>query len=201
MSKPIKKAVLLLMMTFVVIVAYPYADSWLSVRQSVPVIPNTQLPLSYKGSRDIVFVLDANSASQSQLNQVKEQIKQYQLAFPLSRIGLVAYRSSQDQFATLAFDFSSESNLLESQLARIAASGRRGITSSIDEALFDALYTLSWRKNLSVQHNIVLVSDNQHDVQQVKLSAQREQRPLLSHPVKYHTFALKEFMSLSFIGR
>ena len=139
----------------------PSPSGPLSVASPAPVDPVT-------GKRpwiDLVFVVDCTGSMGDELEVIKTKLHQMVRAIssglpePYVRYGIVAYRDRGDEFVTLRFDMTNDTNLVYSNISRLYAAGGGDTPESVAEALHVAITEMKWDKGHNSRKLIFLIGD------------------------------------------
>lgn len=140
---------------------YPQIHA-MNVKMDPPVIPHIT---SQRPVVDVVFVLDTTGSMSGLIETAKEKI--WSIASTMAsaqptpdiRIGLVAYRDKGDEYVTKIVDLSSDLDTVYASLMEFQAGGGGDTPESVNEALFDAVHTMSWSQGDQAYQTIFLVGD------------------------------------------
>jgi len=114
---------------------------------------------------DIVFVLDTTGSMGGLIQTAKEKI--WSIATTMSsakptpeiRIGLVGYRDRGDAYETKIIDLSDDLDSVYAALMDFQADGGGDTPESVNKALSDAVYSMSWSGGKQTYQAIFLVGD------------------------------------------
>jgi Mg-chelatase subunit ChlD len=123
-------------------------------------------PLSNERPRvEVVFVLDTTGSMGGLIQAAKEKIwsiatslAQAQAA-PDIRMGLVAYRDRGDAYVTRVVDLSDDLDSMYATLMDFQANGGGDGPESVNQALYDAVHSLSWSQDDQTYKVVFLVGD------------------------------------------
>jgi Mg-chelatase subunit ChlD len=123
-------------------------------------------PLSNERPRvEVVFVLDTTGSMGGLIQAAKEKIwsiatslAQAQAA-PDIRMGLVAYRDRGDAYVTRVVDLSDDLDSMYATLMDFQANGGGDGPESVNQALYDAVHSLSWSQDEQTYKVVFLVGD------------------------------------------
>ena len=158
---------LLFGLTAALIVAYPA----LSKREANNSGPEGGRPIvdtligHQKPVVEVAFVLDTTGSMGGLIAAAKEKIWSIANSMaqadpaPEIRIGLVAYRDRGDQYVTQVFDLTDDLDSIYGTLMDFAADGGGDGPESVNQALYDAVNSLSWGNDGQAYRTIFLVGD------------------------------------------
>ena len=114
---------------------------------------------------DVVFVLDTTGSMSGLIQTAKEKI--WSIASTMAsaqqtpdiRIGLVAYRDKGDAYVTKLVDLDSDLDSVYANLMDFQAAGGGDSPESVNKALYDAVYKMSWTSVDQAYQAIFLVGD------------------------------------------
>ncbi|HKX55379.1 MAG TPA: vWA domain-containing protein, partial [Xanthomonadales bacterium] len=134
-----------------------------------PQITSTNLPAQKPrvdvAKVDVVFVLDTTGSMSGLIHTAKEKIWSIASTMasaqptPEIRIGLVAYRDRGDQYVTRVIDLSSDLDSVYATLMEFQADGGGDEPESVNQALFEAVHSMSWSNTNQAYQTIFLVGD------------------------------------------
>jgi Mg-chelatase subunit ChlD len=140
-----------------------------------PLLQNTttggisgNLPLPPELSRrqiEVVFVLDTTGSMGGLIQAAKEKIWAITSSMaaaqpaPLIKLGLVAYRDRGDQYVTQVVDLSEDLDSVYATLMDFTADGGGDGPESVNQALYDAVHSISWSGGQDVYKVVFLVGD------------------------------------------
>jgi Mg-chelatase subunit ChlD len=114
---------------------------------------------------EVVFVLDTTGSMGGLIQAAKEKIWSIASTMaaaqpaPLIRMGLVAYRDRGDQYVTRVVDLSEDLDSVYATLMDFQADGGGDGPESVNQALYDAVHSMSWSSNRNGYRAIFLVGD------------------------------------------
>lgn len=114
---------------------------------------------------DVVFVLDTTSSMSGLIETAKEKIWSIATTMaqaeqaPQIRMGLVAFRDRGDDYVTRVVDLSPDLDTMYATLMQLAAVGGGDGPESVNQALYDAIYRISWSQDPSSYQVVFLVGD------------------------------------------
>jgi len=114
---------------------------------------------------DVCFVLDTTGSMSGLIEGAKAKI--WSIAnqmiaaepTPAIRIGLIGYRDRGDEYVTRVFDLSDDIDAVYANLSRFHADGGGDTPESVNQALREAVQTMSWNSRRDVLKIIFLVGD------------------------------------------
>jgi len=114
---------------------------------------------------DVVFVLDTTSSMSPFIQAAKEKIWSIASTMataqhaPVIRMGLVAYRDRGDAYVTRAVDLSEDLDSVYAKLMDFRAQGGGDGPESVNQALHEAVQSLSWSQDQNTYKVVFLVGD------------------------------------------
>jgi Mg-chelatase subunit ChlD len=114
---------------------------------------------------DVVFALDTTGSMSGLIQAAKENIWSIASTMasaqptPEIRIGLVAYRDRGDEYVTRVVDLSSDLDSVYATLMDFEANGGGDTPESVNQALYDAVHSMSWSEGSQAYRVIFLVGD------------------------------------------
>lgn len=114
---------------------------------------------------DVVFALDTTGSMSGLIEAAKEKIWSIASTMasaqptPEIRIGLVAYRDRGDAYVTRVVDLSSDLDSVYATLMDFEAGGGGDTPESVNQALHDAVHTMSWSEHGQAYRVLFLVGD------------------------------------------
>ena len=114
---------------------------------------------------DVVFVLDTTGSMGGLIAAAKEKIWSIATTMasanetPRIRMGLIAYRDRGDAYVTKRVDLSGDLDSLYAQLMELRAEGGGDTPESVNQALYEAVHTMSWSQGDDVYRAVFLVGD------------------------------------------
>ncbi len=114
---------------------------------------------------DVVFVLDTTGSMSGLIQTAKEKI--WSIASTMAsaqqtpdiRIGLVGYRDRGDAYVTRVVDLNNDLDSVYATLMDFQAGGGGDTPESVNQALYDAVYAMSWSNAEQAYQTIFLVGD------------------------------------------
>ena len=155
-------ATALLATTFGAVLSYPVIQAKY-IDDPVPTDP--VIAPQGKPKIDVVFVLDTTGSMSGLIQTAKEKIWSIATTMasaqptPEIRIGLVGYRDRGDQYVTRVIDLSSDLDSVYAELMDFRADGGGDTPESVNKALYDAVYGMSWTRDEQVYRAVFLVGD------------------------------------------
>jgi Mg-chelatase subunit ChlD len=151
----------LFILTLGVVVYYPQL-----LARNIAVKPPVNQHITVQKPRvDVVFVLDTTGSMSGLIQTAKEKIWSIATTMasaqptPEIRIGLVAYRDRGDQYVTKLVDLSADLDSVYAKLMDFQADGGGDTPESVNQALFDAVNSMSWSQGEQAYQVIFLVGD------------------------------------------
>lgn len=156
-------AISLLTLTTAGILFYPTSQSIGAVTppQLVPV----QNLVNERPKVELVFVLDTTGSMGGLIQAAKEKIWSVATTMasaqpaPEIKIGLVAFRDRGDEYVTQVVDLSSDLDSMYATLMDFRANGGGDGPESVNQALYDAVHSISWSQDQSAYKVVFLVGD------------------------------------------
>ncbi len=158
-------AAALLTITAGIVVAYPAMQA--------PPVPSTpdRLPIAMQVDQqarpriEAVFVLDTTGSMSGLIQAAKENIWSIASSMaqaqptPELRIGLVAFRDRGDDYVTRVVDLSGDLDSMYAQLMDFQANGGGDTPEAVNQALPEAINTISWSQGQDAYRTVFLVGD------------------------------------------
>jgi Mg-chelatase subunit ChlD len=123
-------------------------------------------PLNQQRSTiDVVFVLDTTGSMSGLIQAAKEKIWSIASTMasaqsaPEIRMGLVAYRDRGDAYVTKVLDLSDDLDSMYARLMDFQADGGGDGPESVNQALHDAVHSMSWSQDQNAYKVVFLVGD------------------------------------------
>jgi len=161
-------AVTLFTMTAAAVVTYPaYQSIGANLLGNDPVIdlPVIDPIVNEKPRIEVVFVLDTTGSMSGMIDAAKEKIwsiasnmASAQIA-PDIKMGLVAYRDRGDAYVTQTVDLSEDLDSVYATLMDFQADGGGDGPESVNQALYDAVHSISWSQDDDTYRVVFLVGD------------------------------------------
>ena len=129
-----------------------------------PVVP-PQVQTQGKAKVEVVFVLDTTGSMAGLIGAAKEKIWSIASSMsqatptPVISMGLVAYRDRGDAYVTQTVDLSTDLDSMYAALMDFAAEGGGDGPESVNQALHDAVHSMSWSSDPDSYKVIFLVGD------------------------------------------
>jgi len=120
---------------------------------------------SHAGRVDVVFVLDTTGSMSGLIQAAKEKIWSIASTMasansaPEIRVGLVAYRDRGDVYITKVVDLSTDLDTMYATLMDFEAEGGGDGPESVNQALHEAVNTMSWSQHEKAYKVVFLVGD------------------------------------------
>jgi len=169
-----------------------------------PAVPNLlptpgsqTIPLPTDQARiDVVFALDTTGSMGGLIEAAKEKIWSIASTMasaepaPEIRIGLVAYRDRGDAYVTRVIDLSSDLDSVQAALMDFQAAGGGDGPESVNQALFEAVNSVSWSQSEDTYKAVFLVgdapphTDYQNDVQYQTSLATAQSRGIVVNTIQ-----------------
>ena len=156
----------LFVLTAAAVVLYPAVKTAATVTANpIDVLPK-QLPLSTERPKiDVVFVLDTTGSMSGLIGAAKEKIWSIASSMasaqpaPIIRMGLVGYRDRGDEYVTRVVDLSGDIDTMYATLMQFTANGGGDGPESVNQALYEAVNSMSWSQDDNAYKVIFLVGD------------------------------------------
>ena len=148
-------------LTAATVVFYPLSRSGATIR---PVTAPTHL-VNERPKIEVVFVLDTTGSMGGLIQAAKDNIWSIATSMasaqptPEIRMGLVAYRDRGDAYVTRVVDLSSDLDSMYATLVDFQAQGGGDGPESVNQAIFDAVHSISWSQDPGSYKVIFLVGD------------------------------------------
>ena len=114
---------------------------------------------------DVVFVLDTTGSMSGLIAAAKEKIWSIASSMasaqptPIIRMGLVGYRDRGDAYITRVVDLSGDIDTMYATLMQFTANGGGDGPESVNQALYEAVNSMSWSQDADAYKVIFLVGD------------------------------------------
>ena len=151
-------------LTAAAVVFYPAAHSNTTEHN-----PSPEITLPVVGQErprvEVVFVLDTTSSMSGLIDAAKEKIWSIANTMasaqpaPELHMGLVAFRDRGDAYVTRVTDLSQDLDSLYATLLDFRAQGGGDGPESVNQALYDAVHSVSWSQDPNVYKVVFLVGD------------------------------------------
>ena len=132
---------------------------------AVPVLTITQPVKIEQPKVEVVFVLDTTGSMSGLISAAKEKIWSIATTIasaqpaPEIKIGLVAYRDRGDRYITQVSNLSTDLDTLYATLMEFEADGGGDGPESVNQALFEAVNTITWSQQSNAYKAIFLIGD------------------------------------------
>ena len=149
-----------------IVVLYPFDQGNATTSVQTPVTITQAAPQANEAARiEVVFVLDTTSSMGGMIETAKEKI--WSIATTLAssqqapeiRMGLVAFRDRGDAYVTRVVDLSPDLDTMYATLMDFHAVGGGDGPESVNQALYDAIHTVSWSQDTGTYRVVFLVGD------------------------------------------
>ena len=157
----------LFLITVATVALYPAINSNSAIQGQITKPPTapTQLPAQSRPKVELVFVLDTTGSMGGLIQAAKENIWSIATTMaagqpaPEISIGLVAYRDRGDAYVTQVVDLSSDLDTMYAKLMDFQARGGGDGPEAVNDALYDAVHTISWSQDPQSYKVVFLVGD------------------------------------------
>ncbi len=142
---------------------YPALNTVATVRHSIA--PPVNIVPVTRPKIEVVFVLDTTSSMSGMIEAAKEKIWSIASTMasaqpaPEIKIGLVAFRDRGDRYVTQVIDLSEDLDSMYATLMDFRAEGGGDGPESVNQALHEAVQTISWSQDPDSYQVIFLVGD------------------------------------------
>jgi Mg-chelatase subunit ChlD len=142
---------------------YPALNTAATVRH--PIAPPVNIVPVTRPKIEAVFVLDTTSSMSGMIEAAKEKIWSIASTMasaqpaPEIKIGLVAFRDRGDRYVTRVIDLSEDLDSMYATLMDFRAEGGGDGPESVNQALHEAVQTISWSQDPDSYQVIFLVGD------------------------------------------
>ena len=147
------------------VVFYP-ALSNVSTPTTRPTVAHLQQPIAIERPKvEVVFVLDTTSSMSGLIDAAKEKIWSIASSMasaqpaPDIHMGLVAFRDRGDAYVTKVVDLSQDLDSMYATLIDFRAEGGGDGPESVNQALYEAVHSISWSQDPNSYKVIFLVGD------------------------------------------
>jgi hypothetical protein len=133
--------------------------------QQAQATQTTQMAPMQSHRIEVVFVLDTTSSMSGLIQAAKEKIWSIATTMtsaqenPDIKMGLVAFRDRGDAYITRVFDLSDDLDSMYASLMDFRAQGGGDGPESVNQALYDAVHSVSWSNDSNVYKVVFLVGD------------------------------------------
>jgi Mg-chelatase subunit ChlD len=151
--------------TAAVVGLYPVLQSGGLIETGDLPVPPDQADDQTRRKIEAVFVLDTTGSMGGLIQAAKEKIWSIATNMaaaqpaPLIKLGLVAYRDRGDQYITQVVDLSADLDSVYAKLMDFQADGGGDGPESVNQALYDAVHSMSWSSDQDVYKVVFLVGD------------------------------------------
>lgn len=157
----------LFVLTAAAVVFYPAVKSAATVTTNpIYAPPPEQIPAATQRPKiDVVFVLDTTGSMSGLIGAAKEKIWSIAASMasaqpaPIIRMGLVGYRDRGDEYVTRVVDLSGDIDTMYATLMQFTANGGGDGPESVNQALYEAVNSMSWTQDADAYKVIFLVGD------------------------------------------
>lgn len=147
------------------VVFYPALSSVSTPTNRLPDVHLQQSNASERPKIEVVFVLDTTSSMSGLIDAAKEKI--WSIASTMAsanqapdiHMGLVAFRDRGDAYVTQVVDLSQDLDSMYAKLIDFQAEGGGDGPESVNQALYEAVNTISWSQDPNSYKVIFLVGD------------------------------------------
>ncbi|MBN1574011.1 MAG: VWA domain-containing protein [Deltaproteobacteria bacterium] len=114
---------------------------------------------------DVVFLIDTTGSMDDEIAVVKESlvdmISEIESGTPEPdvRFGLVLYRDRGDEYVTMIFKLTDDTDTILREVRQIRATGGGDLPESVNEALHVAIHEINWDRNKDTEKTIYLIGD------------------------------------------
>ena len=156
----------LLVLTAGIVAFYPAIKTGATVTTNpVDVTTQTHPQQIDRPKIDVVFVLDTTGSMSGLIAAAKEKIWSIASSMasaqptPIIRMGLVGYRDRGDAYITRVVDLSGDIDTMYATLMQFTANGGGDGPESVNQALYEAVNSMSWSQDADAYKVIFLVGD------------------------------------------
>ena len=149
-----------------IVVLYPFDQGNATTSMQTPVTITQAAPQANEAARiEVVFVLDTTSSMGGMIETAKEKIWSIATTLASSQqapeisMGLVAFRDRGDAYVTRVVDLSPDLDTMYATLMDFHAVGGGDGPESVNQALYDAVHTVSWSQDTGTYRVVFLVGD------------------------------------------
>lgn len=155
---------------------------------------------------DVVFVLDTTGSMGGLIQSAKEKIWSIASTMassqsaPEIRMGLVAYRDRGDDYVTRIVDLNNDLDSMYAQLMDFNAQGGGDTPESVNQALYDAVYHMSWSEQDDNVYKVVFLvgdapahMDYQDEVQFPEILLTAQQKGIVVNTIQCGNLAGTQF--------
>jgi len=144
---------------------YPAYQSIGAINTAAQTTPAVNPLNQQRSSIEVVFVLDTTGSMSGLIQAAKEKIWSIASTMasaqsaPEIRMGLVAYRDRGDAYVTTVLDLSDDLDSMYASLMDFQADGGGDGPESVNQALYDAVHSVSWSQDQNTYKVVFLVGD------------------------------------------
>ncbi len=144
---------------------YPAYQSIGAISTAAQTTPAVNPLNQERSSIEVVFVLDTTGSMSGLIQAAKEKIWSIASTMasaqsaPEIRMGLVAYRDRGDAYVTKVLDLSDDLDSMYASLMDFQADGGGDGPESVNQALHDAVHSVSWSQDQNTYKVVFLVGD------------------------------------------
>jgi Mg-chelatase subunit ChlD len=144
---------------------YPAYQSIGAINTAAQTTPAVNPLHQQRSTIDVVFVLDTTGSMSGLIQAAKEKIWSIASTMasaqsaPEIRMGLVAYRDRGDAYVTKVLDLSDDLDSMYARLMDFQADGGGDGPESVNQALHDAVHSMSWSQDQNAYKVVFLVGD------------------------------------------
>ncbi len=155
----------LFILTAATVAVYPAINNSRAALATTPTDPATHTLPDSRPRVELVFVLDTTGSMGGLIQAAKEKIWSIATTMasaqpaPEISIGLVAYRDRGDAYVTRVIDLSADLDTLYAKLMDFRADGGGDGPEAVNEALYDAIHSISWSQDPQSYQVVFLVGD------------------------------------------
>ena len=163
--KSLLTALTLLAATATAVALYPTDNIASTVPTQPGRMPDNPPVAEQRPVVEVVFVLDTTGSMGGLIQAAKEKIWSIATSMasaqpaPQIKMGLVAYRDRGDDYVTRLVDLSSDLDSVYATLMDFKADGGGDGPESVNQALYDAVHSLSWSESPQAYKVVFLVGD------------------------------------------
>lgn len=150
----------------VVVVYFPAVRGYSTVAGSPPPVSTLPVIAPVPAPKvEVVFVLDTTGSMSGLIETAKEKIWSIASTMasaqpaPEIHVGLVAYRDRGDAYVTRVVDLSEDLDSMYATLMDFSADGGGDTPESVNQALYDAVHSVSWSQDPDSYQVVFLVGD------------------------------------------
>lgn len=155
----------LFILTAATVALYPAINSNSAIPGQIAPPVKAQLPAHSRPKVELVFALDTTGSMGGLIQTAKEKI--WSIATSMAKgqpapeisIGLVAYRDRGDAYVTQVVDLSGDLDTMYAKLMDFQAQGGGDGPEAVNDALYEAVHTISWSQDPQSYKVVFLVGD------------------------------------------